>query len=138
MIIKELLYIHCTCSNILYNSRKVFFNVYTINIWFKFEACYLSLNYRNNINLPIPNQLFFLDICFSAELKFNHLKRPYFVTMGSFQMAILLLFNNSDIQTFHDIRENTNLPEKELIKQLQTLLDTKIVSTEVRVLHKGR
>lgn len=75
---------------------------------------------------------------FSAELKFNHLKRPYFVTMGSFQMAILLLFNNSDIQTFHDIRENTNLPEKELIKQLQTLLDTKIVSTEVRVLHKGR
>lgn len=66
----------------------------------------------------------------SAELKFNHLKRPYFVTMGSFQMAILLLFNNSDIQTFHDIRENTNLPEKELIKQLQTLLDTKIVSTE--------
>lgn len=75
---------------------------------------------------------------FPAELKFNHLKRPYFVTMGSFQMAILLLFNNSDIQTFHDIRENTNLPEKELIKQLQTLLDTKIVSTEVRVLHKGR
>lgn len=80
----------------------------------------------------------FLGICFSAELKFNHLKRPYFVTMGSFQMAILLLFNNSDIQTFHDIRENTNLPEKELIKQLQTLLDTKIVSTEVRVLNKGR
>lgn len=66
------------------------------------------------------------------------MKRPYFVTMGSFQMAILLLFNNSDIQTFHDIRENTNLPEKELIKQLQTLLDTKIVSTEVRVLNKGR
>nr|XP_022308592.1 cullin-2-like [Crassostrea virginica] len=69
----------------------------------------------------------------SAELKFNHLKRPYFVTMGSFQMAILLLFNSSDILTFHDIRENTNLPEKELLKQLQTLIDTKIVSTEGEV-----
>ena len=43
-------------------------------------------------------------------------------------MAILLLFNSSDILTFHDIRENTNLPEKELLKQLQTLIDTKIVS----------
>ena len=52
-------------------------------------------------------------------------------------MAILLLFNSSDILTFHDIRENTNLPEKELLKQLQTLIDTKIVSTEVRA-SKGR
>ncbi|XP_061185924.1 cullin-2-like [Saccostrea echinata] len=66
----------------------------------------------------------------TAELKFNHLKRPYFVTMGNFHMAILLLFNSGDTLTFNEIKKNTDLPEKELVKQLQTLLDTKIVSTE--------
>lgn len=67
----------------------------------------------------------------SGELKFNHLKRPYFVSMGTFHMAILLLFNSSDSLKLSDIMEHTKLSEAELKKQLQTLTETKIVVLEV-------
>ncbi|KAJ8313728.1 hypothetical protein KUTeg_008289 [Tegillarca granosa] len=73
----------------------------------------------------------------SAELKFNHLKRPYFVTMGTFHMAVLLLFNNCDCLTFKDLLDNTKLPSKELSKQLESLLETKIISTEGDINHNS-
>ncbi|KAL5007129.1 hypothetical protein ScPMuIL_015935 [Solemya velum] len=66
----------------------------------------------------------------SAELKVNHLKRPYFVTMGTFHMTIILLFNSSDSHTFREILDHTQLPDSELSKQLQCLIDTKIIVTE--------
>ncbi|CAC5381571.1 CUL2 [Mytilus coruscus] len=66
----------------------------------------------------------------NGELKFNHLKRPYFVSMGTFHMAILLLFNSSDSLKLSDIMEHTKLSEAELKKQLQTLTETKIVVLE--------
>ncbi|XP_074658807.1 cullin-2-like [Tubulanus polymorphus] len=66
----------------------------------------------------------------NAELKMNHLKKPYFVTMGTFHMAILLLFNNADSLSNSDIRKHTSLPEKELAKQLQALVETKIILTD--------
>ena len=65
-------------------------------------------------------------------MKFNYTKRVYFVTMGTFHMAILLLFNNGTSLPFAEIAENTQLPEKELIKQLQALVDAKILEVEVR------
>ena len=67
-------------------------------------------------------------------MKFNHLKRPYFVSMGTFHMAILLLFNSSDKLRLCDIMEHTKLSEPELKKQLQTLTETKIVIIEVSYL----
>lgn len=68
---------------------------------------------------------------FSAELKLNYLKRPYFVTMGTFHMAIMLLFNQSEKLPFREILMNTEMPEKELMKQLQGLLETKMITTTV-------
>ena len=47
-------------------------------------------------------------------------------------MAVLLLFNTNDSISMRDIGEHTQLPEKELIKHVQTLLDAKILVTEVR------
>lgn len=47
--------------------------------------------------------------------------------MGTFQMAILLCFNNSNSLTVKDIQENTQLPEKELVKQVQSLLESKLI-----------
>ena len=67
----------------------------------------------------------------SAELKLSYLKKPYFVTMGMFHMGILLAFNNATSLPYKDLLESTQLPDKELTKQLQALLDTKLVSTEV-------
>ena len=62
----------------------------------------------------------------------TYLKKPYIVTMGTFHMAILLLFNNCETSSFKELMESTKLPDKELKKQLQSLLDTKIIVTQVR------
>ena len=69
--------------------------------------------------------------CISAELKISYLKKPYFVTMGTFHMGIILPFNNSDTLTFKELLETTKLAEKELVKQLQALVDTKLILTQV-------
>ena len=42
-------------------------------------------------------------------------------------MATLLPFEANDALPFSDIQTSTNLPDKELCKQLQTLVDTKIL-----------
>ena len=71
-------------------------------------------------------------LCFSVDMKFNYTKRVYFVTMGTFHMAILLLYNNATTLPFREIEQHTQLPEKELIKQLQALVDAKILEVQVR------
>ena len=67
------------------------------------------------------------NIC-NADIRFNYLKRPYSVTMGTFQMAVLLSFNKGLSLTIKELHETTQLPEKELIKQVQSLIEAKILS----------
>ncbi|ELT99573.1 hypothetical protein CAPTEDRAFT_175514 [Capitella teleta] len=63
----------------------------------------------------------------NAELKLTYLKRPYIVTLGTFHMALLLPFNSSHSVSFRDLVDISRLPEKELLKQVQVLLDAKII-----------
>ena len=70
----------------------------------------------------------------TAELSINYLKKPYFVTVSTFHMGILLPFNGSDQLTAKFLMECTRLQEKELLKHVQVLLDAKILTTEVRTL----
>lgn len=67
----------------------------------------------------------------TAELKLNYLKKSYIVTMGSFQMALMLLFNTSDKVTFKEAMQHTRLADKELQKQAQSLVDAKLVTADV-------
>ena len=62
----------------------------------------------------------------------NYLKKPYIVTLGTFHMGILLPFNNSATLSFRDIEDSSQLPSKELVKQMQVLVDAKLVTAEVR------
>ena len=48
--------------------------------------------------------------------------------MGTFQMAILLCFNNSLTLSIKDLQDSIQLPEKELIKQVQSLLESKLIT----------
>lgn len=48
--------------------------------------------------------------------------------MGTFQMAILLCLNATTTITVKDLLESTQLPEKDLIKQVQSLIDAKIIT----------
>ena len=50
--------------------------------------------------------------------------------MGTFQMAILLGFNNSTVLSLKEIQETTQLPEKELNRQIQSLLESKLITIE--------
>ena len=50
--------------------------------------------------------------------------------MGTFQMAFLLCFNERDQLKVKDIQEQTQLSLKELVKQIQSLIESKLVSTQ--------
>lgn len=67
-------------------------------------------------------------------MKLNYLPKPYIVTMGLFHMALLLPFNKNSTLTETELQEVTQLPEQELQKHLRTLIDSKILTTEVRKL----
>ncbi|CAF3459379.1 unnamed protein product [Rotaria sp. Silwood1] len=63
----------------------------------------------------------------NAEIRMTHLDRSYFVTMGTYQMAILLQFNDHQQLTISEIEEATKLNIKELEKQVISLIDAKFL-----------
>jgi uncharacterized protein YqhQ len=54
--------------------------------------------------------------------------------MSTFQMSILLGFNNSLSLSIKDLQQTTQLPEKELIKQVQSLLEAKLLVKQEKTL----
>ena len=69
------------------------------------------------------------NLC-NADIKLNYLKKHYSVTMGTFQMSVLLGFNNSTTLSIKELQETTQLPEKELIRQVQSLLESKLLMVQ--------
>ena len=47
--------------------------------------------------------------------------------MQTFQMAILLLFEKTNDLSGRDIQESVQIPEDQLIKQIQSLVDAKLL-----------
>ena len=47
-------------------------------------------------------------------------------------MAILMPFNTTDMMTLSDLRDITQLPDKDLIKQLNLLVNSRVLLTQVR------
>lgn len=68
-----------------------------------------------------------------VELKFCYCKKPYVVTMELYMMGVLICFNNNDTLNYRDIRENCQLPNKELLKELQLLVDAKMLLAELPI-----
>ncbi|KAK2561191.1 Cullin-2 [Acropora cervicornis] len=64
----------------------------------------------------------------TGEVKVNFLKRPYIITVTTFQMAVMLLFNDKTSLNFSDIRDQTQLVDKELIRTLQSLVDVQLIT----------
>lgn len=63
----------------------------------------------------------------NAELKLCYLKKPYIVTMGTYQMALMLLYETADSLSFYDLQESTQLSDDQLTKQLQSLVEAKLL-----------
>ncbi|XP_071811971.1 cullin-2-like [Apostichopus japonicus] len=66
----------------------------------------------------------------TAELKLSHLKKSYIVTVSTFQMGILLLFNTEDSLPFSDIQTCTQINDKECARNIQSLVDVKLIEQE--------
>ncbi|XP_043675705.1 cullin-2 isoform X2 [Vespula pensylvanica] len=67
-----------------------------------------------------------------GELKFNYLKKPYLVTVQTYQMALLLLFEQCDAIQCKEAAASLHLSHDQLVKHAVSLVDCKILkkSTE--------
>ncbi|XP_025833506.1 cullin-2 [Agrilus planipennis] len=65
-----------------------------------------------------------------AELRLEYLKKPYLVTMQTFQMAILLLFENTDVLTCGEIRDTLQLSNEQFQRHASSLIDCKFLLSE--------
>lgn len=85
----------------------------------KFETFY---NTRFN-----GRKLTWLHHLCNAELKLCYLKKSYIVTMSTYQMALLLLYERTDSVSYTEMKENTNLNDDQLGKQIQSLIESKLL-----------
>lgn len=63
-----------------------------------------------------------------GELKLGYLKKTYIVTMQTYQMAMLLLFESCDSLTCKDIQSTLQLNSETFQKHLQSLLESKLLN----------
>jgi cullin 2 len=68
-----------------------------------------------------------------GELKVSLPKKSYLVTMQTYQMAMLLLFESCDNLSTKDIKEVLQLDDTNFQKHLQSLLDAKLLTLDTEV-----
>ena len=67
------------------------------------------------------------ELC-NAEVELNYLKKRYVVKFGSmFQLALILLFNEHVMIRKEELSSITHLPEAELTKHMQSLVDANLI-----------
>lgn len=62
----------------------------------------------------------------------NYLTKPYVAMVTTYQMAVLLAFNNSQTVTYKELQDGTQMNEKELQKTIKSLLDVKMLSHDLQ------
>ncbi|XP_028290094.1 cullin-2-like isoform X2 [Gouania willdenowi] len=73
-------------------------------------------------------KLTWLHYLCTGEVKMNYLSKPYVATVTTYQMAVLLAFNNSLTVSYKELQDGTQINEKELQKTIKSLLDIKMLS----------
>jgi cullin 2 len=63
----------------------------------------------------------------NGELRLNYFKKPYTVTVTSYQMGVLLVFNQTQLCSFSELSAHTQLSDKEMRRTLQSLVDVKLL-----------
>lgn len=69
-----------------------------------------------------------------GELKVNISKRTFLITMSTFQMAMLLLFEKTDSLSCAELQNHTRLNDEQFTKFLQSLIDSKLLLTDAQEL----
>jgi len=83
--------------------------------------------YSNMFN---GRKLTWLQHLSNGEIKLTYLKKPFIITCTTYQMAVLLLFNENEKMTYSDICAQCQLDDKELRRTLQSVVDVKILLKE--------
>uniref|UniRef100_A0A8C6QCP0 Cullin family profile domain-containing protein n=1 Tax=Nannospalax galili TaxID=1026970 RepID=A0A8C6QCP0_NANGA len=73
-------------------------------------------------------KLTWLHYLCTGEVKMNYLGKPYVAMDTTYQMAVLLAFNNSEIVNYKELQDSTQMNEKELTKTIKSLLDVKMIN----------
>uniref|UniRef100_A0A452EF28 Cullin-2 n=1 Tax=Capra hircus TaxID=9925 RepID=A0A452EF28_CAPHI len=73
-------------------------------------------------------KLTWLHYLCTGEVKMNYLGKPYVAMVTTYQMAVLLAFNNSETVSYKELQDNTQMNEKELTKTIKSLLDVKMIN----------
>lgn len=73
-------------------------------------------------------KLTWLHYLCTGEVKMNYLSKPYVAMVTTYQMAVLLAFNNSTTVGYKELQDSTQMNEKELQKTIRSLLDVKMVN----------
>lgn len=58
----------------------------------------------------------------------NYLSKPYVAVVTTYQMAVLLAFNNGETVSYKELQDSTQMNEKELQKTIKSLLDVKMIN----------
>uniref|UniRef100_A0A8C1ZBM9 Cullin 2 n=1 Tax=Cyprinus carpio TaxID=7962 RepID=A0A8C1ZBM9_CYPCA len=73
-------------------------------------------------------KLTWLHYLCTGEVKMNYLSKPYVAVVTTYQMAVLLAFNNGETVSYRELQDSTQMNEKELQKTIKSLLDVKMIS----------
>ncbi|MBN3286560.1 CUL2 protein, partial [Polyodon spathula] len=73
-------------------------------------------------------KLTWLHYLCTGEVKMNYLSKPYVAMVSTYQMAVLLAFNNSETVSYKELQDSTQMNEKELTKTIKSLLDVKMIN----------
>merc|ERR1711881_785145 len=63
-----------------------------------------------------------------GDIKLGYLPKQYIITMTTFQMALLLLFEKSDHLSYNELKATTKISDDHFPKHVQSLLEAKLLS----------
>ncbi|XP_036374716.1 cullin-2-like [Megalops cyprinoides] len=73
-------------------------------------------------------KLTWLHYLCTGEVKMNYLSKPYVAMVTTYQMAVLLAFNNCERVSYKELQDSTQMNEKELTKTIKSLMDVKMIN----------
>uniref|UniRef100_A0A673ZP25 Cullin 2 n=2 Tax=Salmo trutta TaxID=8032 RepID=A0A673ZP25_SALTR len=82
-------------------------------------------------------KLTWLHYLCTGEVKMNYLSKPYVAMVTTYQMAVLLAFNNSETVGYKELQDSTQMNEKELQKTIKSLLDVKMLNHDSQKVRAG-
>jgi len=72
-------------------------------------------------------KLTWLHYLSNGDVKLGYTSKGYIINMTTTQMAVLLLFEQSDSLSFKELQETTKLPDDQFPRYVQSLLDAKLL-----------